>query len=225
MRPKALSEEISGRAWAGWGARMATRADPFRHFKSSPEVIRLAMLICVCFPILLRNVKDLLFQPGVDVCHETVGEAGRLALRPAKSARREPLRCSHQGTAGLHHSRHQAPAWQCRTAEYAGLLRTQADTRLGVCFRLIADIRRRTNGQCCATALSTRHSSHHQSRHCLCPEDPVKALVPSMLASATSRQRELSQRNKGIPDEVVRVETALIYAASCAKCSDDGHCL
>ncbi len=47
-------------------------ASPFRYFNSSPEVIRLAVLMYVRFPLSLRNVEDLLFERGVDICHETV---------------------------------------------------------------------------------------------------------------------------------------------------------
>lgn len=47
-------------------------AYPFRYFHSSPEVIRLAVLIYVRFPLSLRNVADLQFERGIDVCHETV---------------------------------------------------------------------------------------------------------------------------------------------------------
>ena len=45
---------------------------PFRCFNSSPEVIRLAVLMYVRFPLSLRNVEDLLFERGIDICHETV---------------------------------------------------------------------------------------------------------------------------------------------------------
>jgi transposase-like protein len=45
---------------------------PFRRFHSSPEVIRLVMLMYVRFPLSLRNVEDLLFERGIDICHETV---------------------------------------------------------------------------------------------------------------------------------------------------------
>ena len=45
---------------------------PFRGFNSSPEVIRLVVLMYVRFPLSLRNVEDLLFERGIDVCHETV---------------------------------------------------------------------------------------------------------------------------------------------------------
>ena len=45
---------------------------PFRCFNSSPEVIRLVVLMYVRFPLSLRNVEDLLFERGVDVSHETI---------------------------------------------------------------------------------------------------------------------------------------------------------
>ena len=45
---------------------------PFRRFNSSPEVIRLVVLMYVRFPLSLRNVEDLLFERGIDVCHETI---------------------------------------------------------------------------------------------------------------------------------------------------------
>jgi putative transposase len=46
--------------------------NPFRYFKTSPEIIRLAVMMYVRFPLSLRNVEDLLHERGVDVCHETV---------------------------------------------------------------------------------------------------------------------------------------------------------
>ncbi|MES2290329.1 MAG: IS6 family transposase [Pseudomonadota bacterium] len=45
---------------------------PFKGFNSSPEIIRLVVLMYVRFPLSLRNVEDLLFERGIDVCHETV---------------------------------------------------------------------------------------------------------------------------------------------------------
>ena len=49
-----------------------TKHSPFRHFKTSPEVIRLAVMMYVRFPLFLRNVEDLLHERGIDVSHETV---------------------------------------------------------------------------------------------------------------------------------------------------------
>ena len=45
---------------------------PLRRFNSSPEIIRLAVLMYVRFPLSLRNVEDLLAQRGIDVSYETV---------------------------------------------------------------------------------------------------------------------------------------------------------
>ena len=45
---------------------------PFRCFNSSREVIRLVALMYVRFPLSLRSVENLLFERGIDVCHETV---------------------------------------------------------------------------------------------------------------------------------------------------------
>ncbi|WP_420328394.1 IS6 family transposase [Mameliella sp.] len=50
---------------------MAKR-DPFKYFKTSPEIIRLAVMLYIRFPLSLRNVEDLLHERGVEVSHETV---------------------------------------------------------------------------------------------------------------------------------------------------------
>jgi putative transposase len=47
-------------------------ASPFKYFNSSPEAIRLVVMMYVRFPLSLRNVEDLLFERGIDICHETV---------------------------------------------------------------------------------------------------------------------------------------------------------
>ena len=49
-----------------------TNPSPFRYFKTSPEIIRLAVMMYVRFPLSLRNVEDLLHERGIDICHETV---------------------------------------------------------------------------------------------------------------------------------------------------------
>ena len=46
--------------------------NPFRYFKTSPEIIQLAVMMYVRFPLSLRNVEDLLHERGIDTCHETV---------------------------------------------------------------------------------------------------------------------------------------------------------
>jgi putative transposase len=42
-------------------ARPKTTHDPFRWFDSSPEVIRLVVMMYVRYPLSLHNVEDLLF--------------------------------------------------------------------------------------------------------------------------------------------------------------------
>ena len=46
--------------------------NPFRYFKTSPEIIRLAVMMYVRFPLSLRNVEDLLHERGIEVSHETI---------------------------------------------------------------------------------------------------------------------------------------------------------
>ena len=47
-------------------------SNPFRYFNSSPEVIRLVVMMYVRCPLSLRNVEDLLAERGIDISHETV---------------------------------------------------------------------------------------------------------------------------------------------------------
>ena len=47
-------------------------SSPFRYFNSSPEVIRLVVMMYVRYPLSLRNVEDLLAERGIDISHETV---------------------------------------------------------------------------------------------------------------------------------------------------------
>ena len=66
----------------------------FRYFNSSPEIIRLAVMMYIRYPLSLRQVEDLLFERGIDICHETVrfwwqlcstrvvGGGNRCRLRP-----------------------------------------------------------------------------------------------------------------------------------------------
>ncbi|WP_281843796.1 IS6 family transposase [Sinisalibacter aestuarii] len=49
-----------------------TKRDPFKYFKTSREIIRLAVILYVRFPLSLRNVEDLLHERGIDVSHEAI---------------------------------------------------------------------------------------------------------------------------------------------------------
>jgi putative transposase len=46
--------------------------NPFRCFNSSPEVIRLTVMMYIRYPLSLRQVEDLLFERGINICRETV---------------------------------------------------------------------------------------------------------------------------------------------------------
>ena len=48
------------------------KQNPFKYFKTSPEIIRLAVMMYVRFPLSLRNVEDLLHERGIDISYETV---------------------------------------------------------------------------------------------------------------------------------------------------------
>ena len=46
-----------------------TKPGPFRYFKTSPEVIRLAVMLYVRYPLSLRNVEDLLHERGIEISY------------------------------------------------------------------------------------------------------------------------------------------------------------
>ena len=49
-----------------------TKPSPFRYFKTSPVIIRLAVMLYIRYPLSLRNVEDLLHERGIEISHETV---------------------------------------------------------------------------------------------------------------------------------------------------------
>jgi hypothetical protein len=72
---------------ARWGGPMTKSPNPFRWFDSSPQVIRLVVMMSIKYPLLLRNVEDLLFERGIAICHETVRlhlDQRRVAGTPAR---------------------------------------------------------------------------------------------------------------------------------------------
>ncbi len=48
------------------------KCDPFKYFKTSREIIRLAMMLYIRFPLLFRNVEGLLHERSIDVSHESL---------------------------------------------------------------------------------------------------------------------------------------------------------
>ena len=71
-------------------------SNPFRYFNSSPEVIRLVVMMYVRYPLSLRNVEDLLAERGIDISHETSGSGGTglAQCSPPRSARDESRTCA-----------------------------------------------------------------------------------------------------------------------------------
>jgi len=49
-----------------------TKDAPCKYFRSSSEIIRLALMLYVRFPLSLRDVEDLLHERGIDISHESV---------------------------------------------------------------------------------------------------------------------------------------------------------
>ena len=45
---------------------------PFRAFKTSTAIIRIAVMLYIRFPLSLRSAEDLLYERGIEISHETV---------------------------------------------------------------------------------------------------------------------------------------------------------
>src|SRR6187402_3213984 len=76
-----------------------TKRSPFRYFKTSPEIIRLAVMRYIRYPLSLRNVEDLLHERGIEIIHETVrywwNRFGRMCAAEILSKRVERMRARH----------------------------------------------------------------------------------------------------------------------------------
>jgi hypothetical protein len=97
--------------------------NPFRYFETSPEIIRLAVMMCVRFPLSRRNIEDLLHERRVNVSHETIRFR---TLRP--SWRLQFARRWHHWLHGLGPPRdgHIAGSW--RPADALAISRSSATT-------------------------------------------------------------------------------------------------
>ena len=77
--------------------------NPFKYFKTSPEIIRLAVMMYIRFPLSLRNVEDLLHERGIDITHETVRFWwNRFGPLFAKSIRKRRVREGHYSNSTWH---------------------------------------------------------------------------------------------------------------------------
>jgi putative transposase len=76
-----------------------TQPSPFKYFKTSPEIIRLAVMLYVRFPLSLRNVEDLLHERGIEISHETVRfwwhRFGPMFAAEIRKRRIEGMKSSH----------------------------------------------------------------------------------------------------------------------------------
>jgi transposase-like protein len=61
-----------------------THPSPFKWFKTSPEIIRLVVMMDVRFPLSLGAVEDLLHERGIDISHETVRSGGSALARSSR---------------------------------------------------------------------------------------------------------------------------------------------
>ena len=63
-----------------------TKRSPFKYFKTDPEIIRMAVMLYVRFPLSLRDVEDLLHERGIDVSHELSGPVKGTSLEAGSGA-------------------------------------------------------------------------------------------------------------------------------------------
>tara|TARA_B100000686_G_C16794342_1_gene981157 strand:+ start:2949 stop:3170 length:222 start_codon:yes stop_codon:yes gene_type:complete len=49
-----------------------SKINPFKYYKSSSEIIKMAIMYYVRYPLSLRQVEDILHERGIDICHETI---------------------------------------------------------------------------------------------------------------------------------------------------------
>ena len=66
------------------------QSSPFKYFKTSPEIIRLAVMYYVRYPLSYRQVEDILHERGIDICYETIRYwVERFGLKMAGEIRRK----------------------------------------------------------------------------------------------------------------------------------------
>ncbi len=75
-----------------------SKINHFKYYKSSPEIIKLAIMYYIRYPLSLRNVEDILHERGIDICHETIrywwNKLGPIVARELKKKRaHKPSNC------------------------------------------------------------------------------------------------------------------------------------
>ena len=79
-------------------------SNPFRYFRTSSEIIRLAVMMYILVLLSLRNVEDLPQERGIDITHETVRFWwNRFGPMLAKSIRKRRAQNGHYLNWTWHH--------------------------------------------------------------------------------------------------------------------------
>jgi hypothetical protein len=92
----AMSDEIDRSILGRYSQVMK---NPIRYFKSSPEIIRDAVLLDIRYPLSLRSVEDIRAERGIDICMKlcVCGGTGSVRSLPPGSAKN----ASKHGAASL----------------------------------------------------------------------------------------------------------------------------
>lgn len=53
-------------------ARVRTISDPLKPFNTNPEIIKLAVMYDIRYPLSLCWVEDIVHESQIDICHEIV---------------------------------------------------------------------------------------------------------------------------------------------------------
>ena len=57
-----------------------TTENPFKYFKTSPKIIRLAVMYYVRYPLSFRQVEDILHERGIDISVTKLYGSGLIGL-------------------------------------------------------------------------------------------------------------------------------------------------
>jgi transposase-like protein len=82
------------------------KRNPLRYFKTSPEIIRLAVMLYIRFPLSLRNVEDMLHAHGVEISHDRVENTHQPLRRRERAMQRFRRMSCLQKFAAAHASIH-----------------------------------------------------------------------------------------------------------------------
>jgi hypothetical protein len=106
VRISAAQSNKTGLSRAGcFVASWMTKRSPIRYFKTSPEIIRRAVMMYVRFSLSIRTFEDLLHERGIEISYETVRFCG------SDLARCLLPRFGENGRAGCRHIQTGSDTW------------------------------------------------------------------------------------------------------------------